>query len=283
MISSRFYIWAVFLPALALSSAGCSGGRSPVEQPADVGPLQSQRNEAVDAQMDALSSALHQDEEQSPPLSGTDSRGGAPLSRDESESRLKQAAHDVEKGDLEEAWQLLTGAGFDLADPQPLEQLRAEVQAMRLHRGGATPLAARFAAHALRLDSRSVAAGVRSDLRSRRAWAWDYRGSTGLGKVPGASAESPEALFRLQAYVCENLPEDAGSVEREHFHFAFFLAQGGKYLGSYSLSSQQLLGGERAYVLKRLVGGRAEVCDVYDTLPSYSRVADDVKTRLEEE
>src|SRR5438552_9053020 len=114
---------------------------------------------------------------------------------------MKQAAALIERGQIDDALDLLAGARFDLSDPRAHAQLYAEALALHLRQDGVNPLAARLTAQALKNDPKSRTADVRRELRDEQAWAWQYHGAHDAGgELPAEGDAKPLPLYRVQGY-----------------------------------------------------------------------------------
>ena len=160
----------------------------------------------------------------------------------------------------------------------------AEKTTLRLAHDKATPLAARWGAHALQGKPRSVVAKLRTRYVQQYRWAWRYEGSVEVGK-PSTEDAKPQAWFVVQGYSNCDLPANRDRLHDalEYYHFAFFRRSGNSadYWGSFSVQSEELMGVVRVITLKKIQDGKPRVVDVFDRVPAYSEIRDRVSKLLE--
>lgn len=239
--------------------------------------------------MDHLHERLNQHLEQWPPLEAPfDPDNPLVLSVEESRRRVDDALLQAEEGDISGALQALS---VDRCHPDVVDAWNMawlELQALRFETHDVDPLAARFSAAVLQQHSRSGANATRQALIARRAWAWKYEGATPALLLPlrgelEQGSGPPPSLFLIQGYTNSVEPPQGESRQPfQHFHFAMFRTSTMRYVASYAVLSQDLLGTGNVCFLELQTQNEPEVLRVYDTVPDYSAALADVKKHLEQ-
>lgn len=159
--------------------------------------------------------------------------------------------------------------------------MRAELEALVAIQQGVAPLAAGWARYATApppgltsylTNAKLIEAQVKKPLQDEHAWNWEHVATWEMGPYELSG-------YQIAEYSNLDFANGKGGDVRgsyETWYFTIFSRNPKRYLGSFSIASEEPAPGMRLWFLKRNIWGRQQVVQTYPSMPGTNRVRADV-------